>query len=102
MNIALMFDMFVHHIDVKAAFLYAKLDEEVWIWPFPGEPSPPGYAHRLKRSLYGLRNAPRNWYLHLAKVLTDQLGFVSVLSMVQWSSYINFDLCGRYIDSGCR
>jgi hypothetical protein len=71
MNIALMFDMFVHHIDVKAAFLYAKLDEEVWIWPFPGEPSPPGYAHRLKRSLYGLRNAPRNWYLHLAKVLTD-------------------------------
>ena len=76
MNIALMFDLFVHHIDVKAAFLYAMLDEEVWIWPFPGEPSPPGFAHRLKRSLYGLRNAPRNWYLHLAKVLTDQLGFV--------------------------
>ncbi|KAL3699391.1 hypothetical protein R1sor_017413 [Riccia sorocarpa] len=49
------------HIDIKTAFLYGDLEEEVYLVPPPGFdiPSNSGLACRLKKSLYGLKQAPR-------------------------------------------
>lgn len=63
-------------MDVKCAFLYGDLDEEVYI------KQPNGFSLsddtnmvcRLRKSLYGLKQAPRAWYARLDKYLLE-LGF---------------------------
>ena len=71
MVIALLLSLTVHHVDVKTAFLHAELrpDEEYWMEPFPDEEAQPGWGYRLKKSIYGLRVAPRHWYTLLSSVL---------------------------------
>jgi hypothetical protein len=63
----------VEHVDVETAFLNAKLgpDEEYWVTPLPEEidSARRGWGYRLRKSLYGLRVAPRHWY----KMLSDSL-----------------------------
>ena len=59
----------IHHLDVKSAFLNGYLDEDIYM-SLPREYSlPNGTACKLKRSIYGLRQAPRAWN----KRLTDDL-----------------------------
>lgn len=45
--------------DVKTAFLYGELEEEIYMEPPEGIDE--GKAWLLKRSLYGLKQAPRQW-----------------------------------------
>jgi hypothetical protein len=60
---------FIHHLDVKSAFLNGYLDEDVYM-SLPREYSlANGTACKLKRSIYGLRQAPRAWNQRL----TDDL-----------------------------
>lgn len=54
-------DLHAHTIDVKSAFLNGTLDHDVFITPPSGVPLPPGRVLRLRRSLYGLREAPLVW-----------------------------------------
>ena len=57
----------LRQFDIETAFLYADLDEEVYVRPprrfeeydEDGEE----LVWKLHKSLYGLRQAPRNWYL---------------------------------------
>jgi len=51
----------VHHMDVKSAFLNSDLKEEVYVWQPPGIaiPREEGKVYRLRKALYGLRQAPR-------------------------------------------
>ena len=67
--------MFIHQLDVKSAFLYAKLDEEVWMYPHPEMEVPEGYLCLLLRALYGLKQAPRNWNRHLVDFIVNKMGF---------------------------
>lgn len=52
----------VYHVDVDNAFAYAPLSETIFMWGWPGSYLPSGHCLRLRYSLYGLRNAPLNWY----------------------------------------
>jgi transposase InsO family protein len=66
-------DLEVDQLDVKTAFLYGELDRDVYM------SMPPGYAEsgkvfRLRRAVYGLRQAPRAWHDRLSTHLTS-LGF---------------------------
>jgi hypothetical protein len=50
----------VHHMDVKSAFLNGDLKEEVYVHQPPGFviPDEEGKVLRLRKALYGLRQAP--------------------------------------------
>ena len=61
--------------DVSTAFLHALMNEEVFVWP-PKEFYPEGDClWRLKKAMYGLRQAPKLWQEHFAEVMTTKLGF---------------------------
>eukprot|EP00439_Symbiodinium_sp_Y106_P005086 s6380_g1.t1 len=61
--------------DVSTAFLHALMNEEVFVWP-PKESYPEGNCvWRLKKAMYGLRQAPKLWQEHFAEVMTTKLGF---------------------------
>ncbi|PKI51032.1 hypothetical protein CRG98_028581 [Punica granatum] len=61
----------IHQMDVNNAFLHGDLDEEVYMHLPPGySSSRQGIVCRLQKSLYGLRQAPRNWYAKLAESMS--------------------------------
>ncbi|GKA45676.1 hypothetical protein Tco_0738472 [Tanacetum coccineum] len=70
--------------DVKSAFLYGKIEEEVYVY------QPPGFeylefldrVYRVEKALYGLHQAPRAWYETLSTYLLDN-EFLKV--------YVNYD-----------
>ncbi|KAL0364470.1 UNVERIFIED_CONTAM: Retrovirus-related Pol polyprotein from transposon RE1 [Sesamum angustifolium] len=63
-------------LDVNNAFLHGHLDEEVYMVPPEGYTCAiPGRFCRLKRSLYGLKQASRQWNIELTTKLQD-FGYV--------------------------
>ncbi|KAI3715123.1 hypothetical protein L6452_22092 [Arctium lappa] len=63
----------VYQMDVKSAFLYGSIEEEVYVCQPPGfeNPSYPDRVYKLKKALYGLHQAPRAWYDTLSSYLLD-------------------------------
>lgn len=57
--------------DIKTAFLNAKIPRDIQIKPPPEAKVPEGEAWRLVKAAYGLVDAPREWYLHLARALNE-------------------------------
>lgn len=92
----------MHHMDVKSAFLNGDLREEVYVQ------QPPGFVVngssekvlKLKKALYGLRQAPRAWNAKLDSELL-KLGFVrnplehAVYKRAEINGYL---LVGVYVD----
>lgn len=61
-----------HQMEVHNAFLHGELDEEVYVKPPHGfTPSKPGMVCCLRKSLNGLRQAPRCWFAKLAAGLLN-------------------------------
>lgn len=67
----------VQHIDVNNAFLNGTIDALVYMHQPEGfiDNHHPDYVCQLKRSLYGLRQAPRAWYEKLKHYLL-KFGFI--------------------------
>ncbi|GJR79485.1 putative ribonuclease H-like domain-containing protein [Tanacetum coccineum] len=61
----------VYQMDVKSAFLYGKIDEEVYVSQPPGfvDPKCPKKVYKVVKALYGLHQAPRAWYATLSTFL---------------------------------
>ncbi|GKA25288.1 putative ribonuclease H-like domain-containing protein, partial [Tanacetum coccineum] len=66
-------DFVVYQMDVKSAFLYGKIKEEVYVCQPPGfeDPDFPDRVYKVEKTLYGLHQAPRAWYETLSTYLLD-------------------------------
>ncbi|GJW96709.1 putative ribonuclease H-like domain-containing protein, partial [Tanacetum coccineum] len=66
-------DFMVYQMDVKSAFLYGKIEEEVYVCQPPGfeDPDFPDRVYKVEKALYGLHQAPRAWYETLSTYLLD-------------------------------
>nr|GEW00935.1 putative ribonuclease H-like domain-containing protein [Tanacetum cinerariifolium] len=60
-------------MDVKSAFLYGKIEEEVYVCQPPGfeDPDFPDKVYKVEKALCGLHQAPRAWYETLSTYLLD-------------------------------
>ncbi|CAI7837608.1 unnamed protein product [Closterium sp. NIES-54] len=69
-------DYELHSLDFSTAFLQGSLHEEIWLRRPPGFTGsfPPGTQWSLRRPVYGLRQAPREWHDTLRTTLAA-LGF---------------------------
>ncbi|CAI7853051.1 unnamed protein product [Closterium sp. NIES-53] len=69
-------DYELHSLDFSTAFLQGNLHEEIWLRRPPGFTGsfPAGTQWSLRRRIYGLRQAPREWHDTLRTILAA-LGF---------------------------
>ena len=67
----------LRQLDVKNAFLHGDLEETVYMHQPPGfvDKSKPNHVCLLRRSIYGLKQAPQTWYTRFASV-AKTVGFV--------------------------
>nr|GEW26870.1 putative ribonuclease H-like domain-containing protein [Tanacetum cinerariifolium] len=80
----------VYQIDVKSAFLYGTIEEEVYVCQPLGfeDPDHPDKVYKVVKALYGLHQAPRAWYETLANYLLENDDIILGLT--------NKDLCKAF------
>ncbi|GJW92898.1 putative ribonuclease H-like domain-containing protein [Tanacetum coccineum] len=66
-------DFVVYQMDVKSAFLYGKIEEEVYVCQPLGfeDPDFPDRVYKVEKALYALHQAPKAWYETLSTYLLD-------------------------------
>ncbi|CAI7887835.1 unnamed protein product, partial [Closterium sp. NIES-54] len=76
LHVAAQRDYELHSLDFSTAFLHGSLHEEIWLRRPPGFTGlfPAGTQWSLRRPVYGLRQAPREWHDTLRTTLAA-LGF---------------------------
>lgn len=77
--IAAALNLEINQLDVPSAFVRAELEEEVYM-EMPEGYSEPGKVLRLDRSLYGLKQSPRNWNRLLSSFVVRTLGWTATVS----------------------
>lgn len=77
-SVSVVENLFIHHMDVKNAFLSAPLEETIYSEPpeeflenAPAGQDPKTLILLIKKSLYGLKQAGRNWYMKLHNTLIE-------------------------------
>ena len=71
--LAASYGLHIHQMDVKTAFLYGELEEEIYMeqpdgYKIPGQENK---VCRLVKSLYGLKQAPKQWHEKFDTTLTS-------------------------------
>jgi hypothetical protein len=86
----------LHQMDVKITFLNGDIEEEVYIKQLDGFLIHGKESHvcRLKKALYGLKHAPRAWYVRIDGYLMS-LGFIK--SVVDANLYYKVLYCESLI-----
>nr|GFC65158.1 retrovirus-related Pol polyprotein from transposon TNT 1-94 [Tanacetum cinerariifolium] len=64
-------DFVVYQMDVKSAFLYGRIEKEVYVYQPPGfeDLNFPDKVYKVEKALYGLHQALRAWYETLSSYL---------------------------------
>jgi len=92
----------LQQMDVKSAFLYGPLKEEVYVKQPPGfeDPNFPNHVYKLDKALYGLKQAPRAWYEHLRELLLDRGFEVGQIDPTLFTKRVDGELfvCQLYVD----
>ena len=69
--IAVKKDWEIRQVDVKTVYLYGDLDEEIYMDPPLGYKVPEGSVLHLKKALYSLKQAGRQWHQKLKSVMLE-------------------------------
>ena len=81
LSLVAIYDLHLEHMDVKTAFLHGKLKEEIVTDQPEGfiDLKRPDWVCLLRKSLYGLKQSPRQWYLrfdnHMQKLNFQRCNF---------------------------
>nr|GEX90901.1 hypothetical protein [Tanacetum cinerariifolium] len=61
----------VYQMDVKSAFLYGTIDEEVYVIQPPGfqDLEFPARVYKVEKAMYRLHQAPRAWYVYVDDII---------------------------------
>ena len=82
-------------VDYTSAFLHADIDDTVFV-EMPRGYKDQGKVSKLKKSLYGFKKSPRNFFLHLKSKL-ESLNFVQ--STADPCLFVRHDMiCLVYVD----
>jgi hypothetical protein len=84
-GIVAMRDLELEQLDVKTTFLHGELEEEIYMDQLEGfiVPGKEDLVCKLKRSLYGLKQSPRQWYKRF-----DSFMLAHGFKRSQYESYI--------------
>lgn len=95
------------HIDVKTAFLNGNLQEEIYMRQPEGYDKGKGLVCKLLKSLYGLKQASRQWNLRFTQSLKEfELVALKSENCIFATSDCNlagtkpYIVCGTYVDDG--
>ena len=61
----------IYTIDVSQAYTQGELMETIYIRAPKTHPLPQGMVYKLRRPLYGTKQAGRCWYLHVTRTLRE-------------------------------
>lgn len=75
--IASALDLEIEQLDIRAAFLYWAIDEEIFVEQPTGQDDDKNRVCLLNKALYGLKQATRIWIFILATFI-NELGFSSL------------------------
>ena len=92
----------LHQLDVKTAFLYGALDEELYMEQPPGQQKKgeEELVCKLKHSIYGLKQSPRQWY-HCMSEFLQKFGLVQLEAdhaIYVWKEHPTELFLGLYVD----
>ena len=75
MTIVAIMDLECEQVDISNAFIEAELNEKIYITPPKDIIVPSGMVLLLRKSLYGLKQAARDWNTKITRALV-KLGFI--------------------------
>ncbi|GJQ91413.1 retrovirus-related pol polyprotein from transposon TNT 1-94 [Tanacetum coccineum] len=84
----------VFQMDVKTAFLHGTLKEDVYVCQPEGfiDADHPSHVYKLKKALYGLKKAPREWYDELSKFLLQNHFFKGTIDATMFIRCFDDDI----------
>nr|GEZ02327.1 hypothetical protein [Tanacetum cinerariifolium] len=87
----------VYQMDVKSAFLYGTIEEEVYVCQPPGfkDLNHPDKVYKVVKALYGLHQAARAWYETLANYLLENADERQVPDEFNGGTHILFGSSGK-------
>nr|GEU94996.1 hypothetical protein [Tanacetum cinerariifolium] len=99
----------VYQMDVKSAFLYGTIKEEVYVCQPPGfeDPDHPDKVYKVVKALYGLHQAPRAWIFRYLKGKPHVSLWYLKDSLLDLVAYSDSDYAGASLDKnsttrGCQ
>lgn len=93
-------DMEVVNFDIKTAFLYGNLEEDILLEYPEGYPNPNNYLCKLRKSLYGLKQAPRQWNTKFHALLQQFKLYQSSVDKCLYYNEARTLLLAIYVDDG--
>ena len=94
LQIAVQYDLLIHHMDVKSTYLNVPLDYEIYIeLPEGFEGKNGNYVWKLKKSLYGLKQCSQTWNKTFYTYLTTQNVMQSPVDPYVYIQNVHIQIC---------